>query len=449
MRAIPSTWRAGRISDVSAKPQYGWTSAAKQDAGGLPLLRTTDISRGPIDWSVVPRCLTPPPDPSRFMLKRNDIVVSRAGSVGISALIADPPPSVFASYLMRLQPTADVLPRFLALFMKSPDYWSQISEVTNGIALPNINATKLAAVELPIPPLDEQRRIINILEDHLSRLDAAAGSLVRARTGLDDLLALAAEAAYRGSSFADAGGSHSAPELPSSDKVRKRIVEPAYSPPFELAEGRRWCSVDAAATLVTDGDHNPPRRVPSGIPHVTAKGIRNGQIVLDGCTYVSEEGFEQTSRRYAPLPGDVLVTCVGTIGRVAVVPEGIRFSADRNLAAIRPHDSFISAEFLALCLNSVSLQQRMRNVSGSTAQPHLYLKDLRGLPLAVPDAATQAEVVGAAMDLRSGVMRRLDEIASQEKRAALLRRSLMSAAFSGRLNGRSTDMEIVEEMAGV
>ena len=343
---------------------------------------------------------------------------------------------------------AQVDARFLRSRFAAQDFVDFACALNTGDR-PRVKWPQMANFVLLLPPLDEQRRIVDILEDHLPRLDAAADSLARARTGLDDLLSLAAEAAYRGTSFADAGESHSVPGLPPSNKVRKRIIEPAYSPPFELAEGRRWCSVDAAATLVTDGDHNPPRRVPSGIPHVTAKGIRNGQIVFDGCTYVSEEGFEQTSRRYAALPGDVLVTCVGTIGRVAVVPDGIRFSADRNLAAIRPNDSFVSSEFLALCLNSVSLQQRMRHVSGSTAQPHLYLKDLRGLPLAVPDAATQVKVVGAARDLRSGVMRQLDEIASQETRAHLLRRSLMSAAFSGRLTGRATDMEMVEEMAGV
>ena len=123
-----------------------------------------------------------------------------------------------------------------------------------------------------------------------------------------------------------------------------------------------------AGPLVTDRDHNPPRRVREGVPHLTARNVKGGYLVLDGCTFISHEDFAKVSRRYAPLPGDVIVTCVGTLGQTAIVPEGQTFSADRNLAAIRPNQAMLSS-FLKAALDALGPQTVMQSASGSTAQP--------------------------------------------------------------------------------
>jgi type I restriction enzyme S subunit len=195
-----------------------------------------------------------------------------------------------------------------------------------------------------------------------------------------------------------------------------------------------WTAVVLAdlSELITDGDHRPPKRVPSGIPHLTAKNVRGGRFDFTGCSFVTEEGFAQTRSRYEPLAGDVIVTCVGTIGRVAVVPQGLTFSADRNLAAVRPKDG-IDADYVRVVLESPGVQRRIGNASGSTAQPHLYLRDLRAIVVPIPPVEEQRRIVaeverqmsfidacersiGAGLDLSSG-----------------LRRSVLKAAFEGRL----------------
>lgn len=72
------------------KPQYGWTTKASKD-GSVKLLRTTDISHGKIDWDSVPYCENIPADVTKYLVQANDILVSRAGSVGVSFLINDVP----------------------------------------------------------------------------------------------------------------------------------------------------------------------------------------------------------------------------------------------------------------------------------------------------------------------------------------------------------------------
>ena len=178
---LPDDWVSRTLGDVSTKPQYGWTTKSEPGNDRLHYLRTTDITKGPVNWSTVPRCVTEPSDTEKYLLKTGDIVVSRAGSVGCCALLGEVPPSVFASYLIRLRPLAPLNKTYVFWFLQSPAYWDAISEASVGIAVQNVNAKKLASIELPIPPLAEQGRIVEILDEHLGRLDTALEHIKIAR----------------------------------------------------------------------------------------------------------------------------------------------------------------------------------------------------------------------------------------------------------------------------
>jgi type I restriction enzyme S subunit len=173
MTDLPPGWEWTTLGEVCERPEYGWTTSAAKDGHGPKLLRTTDISTGSIDWNRVPGCRDNPVNLDRYLLSCGDIVVSRAGSVGISAIIGSTPdPAIFASYLIRLRARKYVNPRFVFMFLQSPNYWRQVQEMSDGIAIPNINGTKLAAIRMPIAPLPEQCRIVAVLDDYLSRIDA-------------------------------------------------------------------------------------------------------------------------------------------------------------------------------------------------------------------------------------------------------------------------------------
>jgi type I restriction enzyme S subunit len=176
---LPIGWATTTLGEVCSKPQYGWTSAATK-AGGIRYVRTTDISGGKIDWESVPYCAHTPDDLKKYRLRENDILVSRAGSVGVSYRVAEAPDdAVFASYLIRFKPLDSIEPKYIELFLKSDDYWRSISEFSAGIAVPNVNASKLASLELPLAPLAEQRRIVTKLEELLGKVDSSQQRLAK------------------------------------------------------------------------------------------------------------------------------------------------------------------------------------------------------------------------------------------------------------------------------
>src|SRR5690606_17668552 len=119
-----------------------------------------------VDWSTVPSCECSEKEFKENELSVGDIVFARTGATtGKSFLIRHlPRPSVFASYLIRVRPTDEVDSKYLAYFFKSPQYWFQITAMAEGAAQPGVNSSKLKELEIPLPPLPEQKRIAAILD---------------------------------------------------------------------------------------------------------------------------------------------------------------------------------------------------------------------------------------------------------------------------------------------
>jgi type I restriction enzyme, S subunit len=99
----PPGWMMTTLGILCERPQYGWTTSATVDGNGAKLLRSTDISRGAVDWETVPFCESLPPVIEKYQLHAGDIVITRTGAgVGNSLLLEVCPLAVFASYLIRL-----------------------------------------------------------------------------------------------------------------------------------------------------------------------------------------------------------------------------------------------------------------------------------------------------------------------------------------------------------
>ena len=107
-------------------------------------------------------------------LKDNDVVIARTGgTIGKSFLLTGVSDvAVFASYLIRLVPNIEVAdPRYLMVFLNSPEYWKQLKAMSRGTGQPNVNAKSLSTLLVPLPTLAEQKRIVTKVEELLKQVD--------------------------------------------------------------------------------------------------------------------------------------------------------------------------------------------------------------------------------------------------------------------------------------
>ncbi|MBP9479702.1 MAG: restriction endonuclease subunit S [Sebaldella sp.] len=163
---IPESWEWVRLADVSHNIHYGYTSSAKEK-GNCKLLRITDIQNNRVEWNDVPFCDVKDKEFKAYGLNNRDIMIARTGGTIGKTYIVDSlnDKSVFASYLIRVIPVNNINEGFLKKFMESPLYWLQLKAGSMGTGQPNVNSTTLGKLLLPLPPLTEQKRIVEKIEE--------------------------------------------------------------------------------------------------------------------------------------------------------------------------------------------------------------------------------------------------------------------------------------------
>lgn len=164
---------------------------------------------------------------------------------------------------------------------------------------------------------------------------------------------------------------------------------------------------------ITDGSHNPPMGVEqSNYLMLSSKNIDDDHITFNDPRYLSQEDFEAENKRTNIKPNDLLITIVGTIGRVAIVPNSLtEFCVQRSVAVLKPKPEMVYNRFLMYYLQNMRpyLEQESRGV----AQKGIYLKQLSNLSIILPPLDEQrkiAAVLDKVSDLIAKRRKQLDKL---------------------------------------
>lgn len=168
---IPDSWEWIRWGTLSESIQYGYNAPASEQ-GRIRMVRISDIQNNAVCWDTVPFCNIEEKDIATYLLRSNDILFARTGgTVGKSYLVKDvPDESIYAGYLIRTRYSSELCPEYLKYFMESPLYWDQLKYGTTATAQPNCNGKTLGSMLVPIPPREEQQRIVAMLNHTFSMI---------------------------------------------------------------------------------------------------------------------------------------------------------------------------------------------------------------------------------------------------------------------------------------
>ena len=163
---IPNGWEWERWGNISQSIQYGYNAPALEN-GDIRMVRISDIQDNKVLWENVPFCLINTSEIETYLLKENDILFARTGgTVGKSFLVEEVPvKAIYAGYLIRTRYSSLLCPYYMKAFMESQLYWEQLKNGTIATAQPNCNGKTLAKMLLPIPPINEQERIVEKLRN--------------------------------------------------------------------------------------------------------------------------------------------------------------------------------------------------------------------------------------------------------------------------------------------
>lgn len=164
---LPIGWERCRLIEILQKIHYGFTTSAKQKIKEVRLLRITDIQNNAVNWENVPGCEYQESDLEKYLLNENDILIARTGgTIGKTYIVKDiNVKSLFASYLIRAVPSKNINPNYIKYLLESPTYWNQLRKAAWGSGQPNVNAKSLSNLIFSIPPLVEQKTIVEKLDN--------------------------------------------------------------------------------------------------------------------------------------------------------------------------------------------------------------------------------------------------------------------------------------------
>ena len=437
---IPQGWEWERWGNISQSIQYGYNAPALEK-GVIRMVRISDIQDNKVVWDTVPFCMIEEQDIETYLLEVNDILFARTGgTVGKSFLVEEVPlKSIYAGYLIRTRYSSLLCPHYMKAFMESQLYWEQLKNGTIATAQPNCNGKTLAKMLLPIPPVNEQKRIIEKLysisflverysksQDALNLIntqiheqlrksilqDAIQGRLVpqlESEGTAEELLeqirqeklrlveegklkksALTASVIYKGDDNK---------YFEKIDKIEKDITDEI---PFEIPVEWNWCRLGCIASI------KGGKRIPvgeklttenTGHVYIRVADMKQNSVTDNDIHYVSEAIFQKI-KAYTISSDDLYITVAGTIGNVGEIPSAFN-NANLTENANKIVFKFISKKFLMYCLLSDFVQSQIKSCTTKVGQPKLAIIRIENLLIPLPPLKEQYRIVAKIEQLAS------------------------------------------------
>ena len=318
-----------------------------------------------------------------------------------------------------------------------------------------MNRNDAYAVDIPLPPLPEQEKIVAKIEELFTQLDAGIAELKNAQAQLKRYRQSVLKSAVEGELTKEWRESQSRgtgsplPYEPASQLLehvlgerrekwkveggKKKYKEPA-APDVEglpdLPEGWAWAGFEQISTHIVDCLHTTPKFTESGKYCIDTTCIKPGKILFDRVRFVSEETYQDRVRRLIPEAGDILFAREGTIGTTLVVPENVELCLGQRMMMFRTIKAMMPYFFMYAMLSPTFENQWKPKVTGTTS-PHVNIGDIRLMALPMPSIREQQRIV-EMVERRLSVA---DEIEKDEAlvRAERLRQSILKNAFEGQL----------------
>jgi len=406
----------------------GWTHFCLKDLCGLSGGKTPSKAN-PTFWSSPDVPWISPKDMKKPMLETSEDMISQA-AVDEASMTLFPKNSVLMvtrSGILQhtfpvaltgaevtvnqdikvLRPTQGVSPKLSFYMLKS--YGAQIlSECSkDGTTVQSVDSEKLESFYFPLPPLAEQTRIAQKLDELLAQVDT-----LKAR--IDTIPALLKR--FRQSVLVAAV----AGLLTEKWRVKSGT-------PFELIDYK----LGAIARFI-DYRGKTPVKVDAGIPLITAKNIRKGYISIEPREFIHPDAYDGWMTRGIPKPGDVLITTEAPLGNVARIDIQGKFALAQRAICLQ-FNREINSSFAAIALQSHQFQEKLLAKATGTTVKGIKASVLKEIPIACPSLAEQTEIVRQVEQLFAFADQLEAKVASAKSRIDHLTQSILAKAFRGEL----------------
>lgn len=469
--SLPSGWEVSTLEGLSFVVTDGTHKTPIYQKSGVRFISIKNIRPFlPINWNSYEKYISL--SEHQHLIKRchpeyDDILFPRIGTLGYAKRIDFYEETSIFVGLGLIKPVKKyVVPKFLELYMNTP-YIARLSkDKANGTGRMTLPLEESRRFPVPLPPLNEQHRIVAKIEELFSELDQGIDNLKTAQAQLKVYRQALLKHAFEGKLTAE-WRAQNADKLESASALQLRIQhardqryqqqlaewqangkqgsKPKAPKPIapltaeelaelpELPEGWGWTRLIESCAEVVDCHNKTAPYQSSGIPLIRTPSIRNMRVNFDeSIRYVSEETYNFWSKRCPPQSGDILFTREAPMGEAGIVPKGKTVCMGQRMMLLRPSKNLV-ASFLLFSTQTPLFKKISEKVAVGTGVKHLRVGDVEKLIFPICSLDEQKEIAKNLESLFSEIDQLDQTITTSLQQAEALRQSILKKAFSGEL----------------
>lgn len=415
---IPESWVWVRLIDLCSLISDGTHKTPAYVEYGVPFISVKDISSGVMDFSNVKYITREEHEKliSRCKPEMNDVLLCRIGTLGKAIKICtDKEFSIFVSLGLLKLIEADVADYIVQVINSGYGYrWIDDNKVGGGTHTNKINLDTLRGMPIPIPPLEEQHRIVAKIEEILPYIDQYDKAYTKLeifnKKFPEDMKKSILQMAMQGKLVEQRPEEGTADglyeqivaekaQLIKDGKIKKEKPLPEIAEdeiPYEIPSSWRWVRFSEVMD-VRDGTHDSPKYIETGIPLVTSKNISGGGLYFSNVKYISREDADKINERSNVDTGDILFAMIGSIGNPVIVNKDREFCV-KNVALFKNYDkSKMCIEYVYWFLYRE--QYIMKKVASGGVQSFISLKVFRNYLFPLPPFEEQKRIVAKIEEL--------------------------------------------------
>jgi len=339
----------------------------------------------------------------QFVVRANQFILSKIDARnGAFGLIPDSLDGAIVSsdFPVFIPDRLRILPEFLDWMSKTHDFVDLCKAASEGTTnRVRLKIDRFLTTEIPLPLLEEQRRIVARIEEIATKIEEARGLRQEAEAEADVLIKAAMREIFCGINY------------------------------------YQNTTIDAVCAAIIDNLHSNPIYADDGVPCIRSSDVSWGRLHLDTALTTSEDEYSRRTVRGEPRVDDIiLVREGGGTGKAAIVEEGQRFSLGQRVMMLRLNQDLVSPKFFLYQLLSPAIYEELivPRCKGS-ASPHLNISALRTFTFLLPSLVEQRHIIDYLDSLQSKVdtLKRVQAEISAELDALLP--SILDKAFKGEL----------------
>ena len=418
--------------------------------------------------------------------KTNDLMVSAVGTLGSTYVVKSEDKFYYKdASVLCVSPKKDINSYYLKYLMESFYMKEQIKLNSKGSTVDTLTISKYENFHLPLPPLNEQKRIVEKLDFLFEKTKRAKEIIEEIKVDIENRKISILDRAFKGvltSKWRSENKTSDVRELLKSindEKIKKweedclqaekdgnkkpkkptiteveDMIIPVDEQPYELPESWVWVRLGDISEKISKGT------TPRGDDGYTEEGVNflrvenignNNSINLSNIKYINEKTHNSFLKRSILKEKDILISIAGTLGRTAIVKkEDLPANVNQAISFVRLIDNNkVLENFIILYLNSPIIKSTLLSQVKVTAIPNLTLEIISDIKFPLPPLEEQQEIVRILDEVLENE-NKVKELLELEERIDVLEKSILNKAFKGELgtqnNSDESAMELLKEI---